>query len=404
MTRRATIARYAALGVPLGFLGLPLYMHLPHYYAQAYGFSLGLLGAVLMLGRLVDCLADPWIGRLLDGAPARAARLQAVAALAVTGGMGLLFGLPAWLDGAPPLWLLGTTLVVTYLGYSVLSIRFYARGVALAAAGQDDARISSWREGMVIAGVIVAAAAPGLGMPYPLLAGLFALLLVVALLLGRGAVAAMPPVPEVRPRLRTILRRHGRLYAVFFFNALAPAMTATLYLFYLDTVLVAPQLAAPCLLLYFAAAVAAMPLWVRAAARYGAVRCLLLAMLLAIASFTGAAMLGVGDVPWFALICVLTGIAFGADAALLPALLSGELAAARTDTHAAFGIWMAISKLTLALAAGMALPAVTLLEGAGMSDAGALRIAYGALPCAIKLMAFLCLVSYHFAHRRRTTP
>ena len=90
--------RYALLGVPLGFLGLPLYMHLPHYYAQSFGMSLSLLGGIFLLSRLVDCALDPWIGRALDRASAQLKRIMIAAGIVVAAGMLLLFTLLMFLS------------------------------------------------------------------------------------------------------------------------------------------------------------------------------------------------------------------------------------------------------------------------------------------------------------------
>lgn len=395
---RGMLWRYASLGIPLGFLGLPLYMHLPHYYAGAFGLSLSLLGAIFMLGRLVDCLADPWLGRLLDGPRGR--RWMLPAAIVCAAGMLALFTLPLWQPQAPSLPLITACLIATYLGYSVLSIRFYAMAVPLASGPAEAACLSSWREAALIVGIILAAAAPGMGMPYPALAVSFALLLAAALWVGRAIGRQSVRAAAAPAAFLALLRQHGHLYLIFFFNALAPAITASLYLFYMDEVLQAPAQSALCLLAYFAAAMLAMPLWVKQAAKWGKLRCLAVAMLLAIASFVGAAQLGQGDVAAFLLICLLTGAAFGADAALLPSLLSDALSRTKADEHAAFGIWMAISKFTLALAAGLALPAVELLQHSDMARPEAIRITYGLLPCAIKAIALLCLLSYHRTQSR----
>lgn len=396
---KRTLLRYASLGVPLGFLGLPLYMHLPHYYAKAFGIPLSVLGGIFLISRLVDCLADPWFGRRLD--QGKAGPLVLLGALAAMIGMALLFTLPDLSSEAPSLALITALLVITYLGYSIVSIRFYASGVGLGPTPRAASAVSSWREGMLIVGVLLGAAAPGMGMSYTQLAVLFAILLCAALWWGRALLLRPAMAAHATPPLMGILKRHGRLYAVFFFNALAPATTATLYLFFMEEVLGAPELSAPYLLAYFIAAVLAMPLWVRLAARYGKVACLLAAMVLAIVSFIYTSQLGAGDASAFLIICLLTGIAFGADAALLPSLMSDELSASRTSENAAFGIWMAISKLTLALAAGLALPAVDVLQTFDTSRIDALRFTYGLLPCAIKMIALGCFLSYH-RHLKRS--
>jgi len=396
---RTQALRYAAIGVPLGFLGLPLYMHLPHYYAGAFGLSLSLLGGIFMVSRLIDCLLDPWLGRVLDRSGNRV--LIVLAAAVTIAGMLALFTLPLWFTQPPPVWSIAAMLILTYVGYSILCIRFYASGVRLASGSCEATSISSWRESALICGVVLAAVAPGMGMSYPQLAALYAVLLLAALVLGWRIIGKRHAVQPRIASLWATARQHRRLFVVFFFNALAPAITATLYLFYMADVLHAADAAALCLLVYFAAALIAMPFWVRLASIYGALPCLVAAMGLAIISFIGAAQLGAGDISLFALICLLTGIAFGADAALLPSLLSNDLQSTQASEHTAFGIWVAISKFALALAAGIALPAVEALQSAGIGPDQAVRFTYSMLPCAIKAAALICLLSYD-RHQQRS--
>ena len=40
--------QYGALGLPLSFVALPLYVYMPSYYANEFGMSLTLLGALLL--------------------------------------------------------------------------------------------------------------------------------------------------------------------------------------------------------------------------------------------------------------------------------------------------------------------------------------------------------------------
>jgi glycoside/pentoside/hexuronide:cation symporter, GPH family len=120
-------------------------------------------------------------------------------------------------------------------------------------------------------------------------------------------------------------------------------------------------------------------------------------MALAIAAFLWAATLGAGDTLAFALICVASGAALGADMTLLPALFARRLAAIGQGTEgAAFGLWSFVSKLSLALAAATLLPALSAVgfaPGAANPEPAllALSLLYAALPCALKLMAITLL-------------
>jgi Na+/melibiose symporter-like transporter len=133
---------------------------------------------------------------------------------------------------------------------------------------------------------------------------------------------------------------------------------------------------------------------VRLVDRLGLARAWLAGMLLAIVSFVWATLLGPGDVLAYTAVCVASGVALGADLALPGALLTGVIQRAG---HAGrlegvyFGWWNFATKLNLALAAGIALPLLASFGySPGARDSGALQalaVAYGVLPCLLKLTA-----------------
>ncbi|MFM8766660.1 MAG: MFS transporter, partial [Rubrivivax sp.] len=185
-----------------------------------------------------------------------------------------------------------------------------------------------------------------------------------------------------------------RLLAVFLVNGIASAVPATLVLFFIRDRLQAPAFEPLFLASYFAAGALSMPLWVRLVRRLGLARTWLIGMVLAVAAFAWAALLGAGDVAAFTAVCIASGVALGADLALPGAMLAGVIQRAG---HAGrlegryFGWWNFATKLNLALAAGIALP---LLAAFGYQPGGrdaqalqALTIAYCLLPCALKLVA-----------------
>ena len=51
MTGGRTLA-YGLLGLPLAFAALPIYVHVPRFYAEVAGMELALLGAILLGTRL----------------------------------------------------------------------------------------------------------------------------------------------------------------------------------------------------------------------------------------------------------------------------------------------------------------------------------------------------------------
>jgi Na+/melibiose symporter-like transporter len=182
-------------------------------------------------------------------------------------------------------------------------------------------------------------------------------------------------------------------------------------LFFIRDRLQAPAYEPLFLASYFAAGALAMPLWVRLVARIGLIRSWLAGMALAVASFVWAATLGAGDVTGYVLVCVASGVALGADLALPGALLAGVVQRAGHGGRLEggyFGWWNFATKLNLALAAGLALPALQALGYApGRQDAAALQaltVTYCLLPCALKLLAAALLWRGGFATPQPETP
>jgi Na+/melibiose symporter-like transporter len=286
-------------------------------------------------------------------------------------------------------------LAVTYLSYSVITVIHQAWGARLGGDEAQRARIVAWREGLALCGVLVASVLPSV-------AGLAATTLVfaVALALAMGLLrsaprprrAALLSQPSLRLPLRTPAFR--RLLAIYLLNGIASAVPATLVLFFIRDRLQAPSYEPLFLASYFAAGALSIPLWVRAVARFGLARTWLAGMGLAIAVFIWAALLGAGDVAAYTAVCVLSGVALGADLTLPSALLAGVIQKAGHGGRAEgayFGWWNFATKLNLALAAGVALPALQAFGYAPGSQSpqalGALTTAYCVLPCVLKLAA-----------------
>ena len=182
-------------------------------------------------------------------------------------------------------------------------------------------------------------------------------------------------------------------------NGIASAIPATLMPFFVRDALGAAEWFGPYLALYMVAGAVSIPLWIRLGGRIGLARAWLAGMALAVATFAWAFFLP-GQSPetarlGFAAVCALSGIALGADLVLPTALLAGIIQrAGDADSRGGsyFGIWNFGAKLTLALAAGLALPLIGLLGYVpGVSnDAGALAglaATYCLLPCVLKLAA-----------------
>jgi GPH family glycoside/pentoside/hexuronide:cation symporter len=401
------LAAYAAAGLPLAAAALPVYVHAPKFYS-ALGLDLALIGVLLLAVRALDAVSDPLLGCLADRVPQRWGGRKAMLVAAVpvvAAGMVLLFHPPA--DGAGLALWLSLSLMLVYLGLSAASISYFALGSAWSRDYAERTRITAARGGAALTGVLLAAALPEwLAQQYGTAAGLelfsiaYVPVLVAAVVLtvlaGPGvAVTVSGPSLRLHDVLRPLRNpRFRRLAAIFLVNGVAAAIPATLVLFYVADVLQRPDLTAMFLVLYFIAGAAGMPGWVRLATHIGKAYAWLLAMLLAVAAFIWAWFLGPGDVAVFAIVCVLSGLAFGADLALPASMLADvidddEGQGDRPD-GAYFGLWHLLEKLALALAAGLAFPllqALGYVPGVVAGAASALPLVYALLPCVIKLAA-----------------
>ena len=394
----SVLLRYAFFGIPLGFIGLPLYVHLPKYYADTLPISLALIGTVMFTSRLLDCLADPWIGYLADRWAHHRLAIMRTACLTLGLGVYGLFQLP-YFASVHTVWIwLSVLLALTYLSYSVLLIFFDLSGLPLAYNAKETLRVSAWREGMIIIGVLVASALPSLLMArwneptsYLVFAGIFIVLLALVATVSLRRTGKNTQNNGSLEKPIHALKQNRRLrwiFVLFFLNAIPSSITATLFLFFVTDILHQPEWTGIYLVIYFLSAVISMGGWSYLSKRIGKRSSLMAGMMLAIGSFVWAYGLGAGDSTAFMAICILSGFALGGDLAILPSLLADVLATSKTSGGIAFGIWNFISKLTLALAAGIALP---LLSHMGYSShapsaAGlhALSFTYAILPCFFK--------------------
>ena len=379
--------------------GLPIYIHAPKVYVEEYGVGLTALGLVLAGLRLLDVVQDPVLGWL-------ATRYRDFRAAWVTGAVALmalsmlaLFAVPP--PVAPLLWF-ALCLTGLFTAFSFLTIVFYAQGVERAAdmGPLGHTRLAGWRETGSLIGVSLASVAPvallaATANPFAAFAVGFALIALVAWAAMRGnwqatgTEAPLSGLSAFAQVLRDPLSR--RLLLLGLVNSAPVAITSTLFLFFVESRLALPGWEGAFLLIFFLGAAASAPLWSRLGQHFGDKKVLLAGMVLSVLSFLWAATLTEGQGVGFALICLTSGAALGADTVLLPALFARRLGQIG-GAAAGFGLWAFVTKLSLALAAATLLPA---LQQAGFTPGPAnsadalsrLSLLYAVLPTALKLLA-----------------
>lgn len=403
------IAAYGGLAAPLAFLGLPMAMVLPLYFVETFAIGLSAVGAVFLISRLWDGAADLIVGAVTD----RWGRsFRSRAQLIFLGTAILWFAVwvlmsPGFSGSAVSLTAL---LVLAYTGWTLVQVPYLAWSADLSANRYQRTRLIGGREAGLLVGTLLACSMPwfvGNGLPDQVEAirTVFAVLLpatAVFLIIGlRGHEGTSPGIEKradgSAKHLFAILGEKSirRLLSLYFWNGVANALPATLFLLYLEHVLGYEDGFALFLSLYLGAAVIGVPGWVLLSKRWGKRRTWLTALLWAGVAFAAAPFLGEGYVIAFAIVCLVSGLALGGDL-----VLPGSLQADQVDRVAAltgaeqpgllFGLWSLTTKLSLAIAIGLGFGAVDLLSG-DAPDAAVVAFLYGGAPVLIKAVVALWL-------------
>ncbi|MGD8852251.1 MAG: MFS transporter [Gammaproteobacteria bacterium] len=427
--RRSAVLAYGLPGLPLALLSLPLVIYLPAYYTEQLGLPLLALAAAVFVSRMFDILSDPLIGLLSDrmrqrGLPRRLFLIAGTPLLAFA--IQRLFVAPAE-AGAMYLFVWN---LLAYLGWTLLYVPYLAWGAELSSAHHVRTRLAGSREGFAILGIFAAIALPTLlgiaDRPGAVLAAaaqaawiLLPLTVLLAVLLAPETRHGTPPPPvAARPTWSSLLELPSlrRLIAAYVLSSAANALPASLFVFYVSQVLQAEASTGLFLAVYFITGVAALPAWVALSRRLGKARTWMLSMLLACAAFVWAPWLEAGDELPFTLICLVTGIALGADMAL-PASLQADLVdsdaavAGRRRAGLMFGLWGLATKLAAAVGIGLAFLALSLAGFDPAGDNGAatlhgLALLYGLAPVLLKLTSVAMIRNFTETTRagRRPTP
>ncbi len=399
---------YGLPGLPLAALGLPLYIYLPTFYAEQFGLGLAAVGTALLIARVSDVITDPLIGLLSDWLPLPSRRkwLMAIATPMLIMAILALFIPP---EGSGFYWLLCWSLLV-YLAWSLLTLPYTAWGAELSNDYDQRSTITASRESFILIGTLFAAGLPlamGISSDAPGEA-LIVLAQFLVFLLPATVLLCLLNVPESNRRSDPIAFQAGltllkqnrlftRLLFAYFMNGIANGLPATLFLLFVSYVLAIPEQFGLLLSAYFVSGLIGLPIGVKLSQRFNKHRIWGVSMLWAVAIFCWVPTLGAGDFMPFLIICILSGLSLGIDMAL-PASIQADVIDLDSREGGGqrsgffFGLWGMATKLSLALAVGIAFPLLTLLgfdthTVPADNNLWALSVLYGLLPIPFKLVA-----------------
>lgn len=403
---------YGLAAWPLAMLGIPLYVYLPTYYHQL-GLELTMVGSMLLLARLSDIISDPLVGLLCDYSGQRGRYL-----LMLLGWLLLLIGL--WQLLLPTEASAGQLLfwaMWVYLAWTLIMIPYQALSAQVSQQIHVKTYYTASREGFSVVGVITVLVLPFVlddsqdyqqlfRLLYPLVS--ISLTLALALMLWRlrllkqessQRTASILKIDTLRliwrdPSSRTLL-------PAYFLNSLANALPATLFLLFVEHFLQLQGYMGLLLLGFFLSGILALPLWVGLARKIGKYAAWRVSMISACLSFVWVFSLAPGSLWGFAVICLISGLSVAADVAL-PASIQADIAQDLSQKNGSmsgllFAVWGMLTKLALALAVGLALPALGWLgwEQQSSESLQGLLWLYAGAPVALKLITLYWLRRPH---------
>lgn len=410
---------YASLSLPLAALTMPVYIFLPTYYGDDLGLSLQSVGLVLFLARLVDVLSDPVIGVLGDkthNAFGRRKTWIAIGIIPTIIGTWALMNPPADIAGMTGLLYLFLTSIILYIGWTCLMLPLQAWGAELSTDYDERSRISAWREGLTVAGLLGTLgvlALLGFGDKENAGKALNAIAWLIVITLPLTVFFCLKFVPDrkalkgpemtFQQGIKVMVKNKPfrNLMLSFLINSTANGLPAILFIMFVRYVLQMPEYTSQLLFLYFLCGILAVPLWLKLSYSFGKHKVWCGAMVWACIFFALVPFVGAGDIWLYLAIVVLTGFSLGADL-VLPASMQADvvdkdvLETGHQRTGLYFALWGMVTKLSLALAAGIAFPALDYLgfnEETG-ENLWALIGLYSLIPVGFKLVAIAIMYRY----------
>jgi glycoside/pentoside/hexuronide:cation symporter, GPH family len=451
-----TIWTHGLLGMPLAIIGYPLTVWVPPHYAGTLGLPLATVGLIIMLARLSDVVTDPLIGEFSDRTRSRIGRRRPY----------IIIGTPLMMLGTWFLFVPSPDVGVVYmlvwltlffLGSTLIQLPHAAWGAELSPDYHQRSRVTAAREVYVLVGLALAAAVPmivevmadrGVGVfavleyawrravgflpfvdavgsaesvtiPRSALTGpvLYGLAGVILILLPIAAIAVLTvPEPAAPPRQQVPMReglrhlmRNGPMLRILLITLLVhfgESFRNAVSLFFMRDIIGIGTIGAA-YFMYFAAGIAAIPLWLWLGRRIGKHHAFMWTLIVVGIASGAKIFLTFGDYTLFFLLFFVKGFCFGglqflplsmlADVVDVDSLRSGGR---RAGTY--FALVGMMVKIAIAFGMGTSLIVVGALGFdaatgiAGSTDIGvlALRIGYTMGPVVFYASAMWLIWSY----------
>ncbi|PHO09385.1 MFS transporter [Malaciobacter canalis] len=399
---------YSLFAIPLAILGLPLYIYLPTFYAKDVGIDMALVGATLLIARVIDVFTDPIIGRLSDKYFKRYIFI-------IIGSILVLFSfyfLTHPISNANAFYLFIFSVLI-YTGWSLLTIPYFSLSAEISFNKNHNNLLASSREFFTIIAVVLALFLPyyfniskdeqkSLLLMWELVLYLLPILLIFLVFGTKNTqkIDADITIKESFVFLKKNSFKFRKLFFAFFINNIANAIPATLFILFVTYVINEKDSIGVLLLVYFLSGVLALPFWYYISKRFGKKNSWIYSIILASLVFLYVPFLSEGDFVPFLIVCIISGFSLGADM-FLPSSIQADIAQDFTKqnsqfTGVLFSFWAMLTKLALASAVGITfiILGVFGFDSNPQSSTSQLLLSslYSLLPIVLKLLAVVFIL------------
>jgi Na+/melibiose symporter-like transporter len=395
-----SLISYSLLGFCLAFMGLPLYIYLPNYYADNFNISLQDIALILLATRLIDTIQDPIFGFISD----KYYQFKRKIIFYLSPFMGLSFLLlfyPLSIVNIH-LWLI-IMLIITFSLYSAVYINYQSYAVNFSNDYHTKTKIIAYREIAFISGIIFAALIPAIlfkifdektsflivGSFYCFLATIFAVIFYFFAPNNNFIIKTELNFKKIFSN--KILQKFS---LVFLFNAIAAAIPAVLIMFFVEKILNAKDLVGIFLLLYFCGLMIGTILWTKLSKIINdKSKTWIISISLTLIIFVFCYFLGEGDILYYAIICILSGIAFGGDFALSFSILTDIIQKDKLENNQTiiFGFCNFMIKISLTLSSSILIYFIGFFENDVNLQSEFISFSYAILPIFFRALAGLIL-------------
>ena len=405
---------YSLLAIPLAIVGLPLYIYLPTFYATTVGIEIATVGLIIFLARLSDVFTDPYFGYLSDKSIEYFNNRKPIMIL---GSIILICSFYALINPNlefAKLWLLAFSILV-YIGWSMINIPYLTWSSEISQKYEDKTLLNSSRELFTIIGVLIALLIPYIykvsedfEQTLEILYISFLILFIPLFFITLNKIEIKTNIKIEKYTLKNLKNIYKNMSDLkylqigYFFNNLANALPATLFLLFIELVIQEKSSAGMILILYFFAGIIALPFWNFLAAKIGKKKTWITSIILASTAFAFVPFLQTGDLNAFIIISLISGLSLGADMAL-PTAIQSDLVQKSKNYESnisglLFGIWTMITKLSLAFAVALSFMILGIFNfEATNPTSGSLLVLsflYGIFPVILKLFAMFFINKY----------